>query len=161
MDENKPREASEGLKRNALLIQLAGDSGYLAAWGPVLTCHQALMAIFWVLPTVTYPKREQQDRKRKLLQHSRNLSNISLQLLCFPGLLWEAKHVSACLSPSTEAPGPKGSAFLQVMAAITTWAPLPTLTGRCQTLPTPCAMPIYLHPNSQWRFQSPVPKLPS
>lgn len=94
-------------ERRALLIQLAGDSGYLAARGPVLTCRQALMAIFWVLPTVTHPKRGQQDRKRKLLQHSRNLSNLSLHPLCFPSLSWGAKHVPACPSPSVEVLGPK------------------------------------------------------
>lgn len=100
-------------KRRALLIQLAGDSGYLAARGPVLTCQQALMAIFWVLPTVTHPKRGQQDRKRKLLQHSRNLSNLSLHPLCPPSLSWGAKHLSAHLSPSAEALGPKDQALVQ------------------------------------------------
>jgi len=51
------------MKRRALLIQLAGDSGYLAAQGPVLTCHQALMAIFWVLPSHTPQERTAGQKK--------------------------------------------------------------------------------------------------
>lgn len=144
-------------KRRALLIQLAGDSGYLAARGPVLTCQQALMAIFWVLLTVTHPKRGQQDRKRKLLQHSRNLSNLSLHSLCSPSLSWGAKHVSAHLSPSAEALGPKDQALVQGMASATTWAPVPPWQRGSQTVWKPPAVPSYLHLNSQWRFQSPVP----
>lgn len=71
----------------------------------MLTCHQALMAIFWVLPTVTHPKKEQQDRKRKLLQHARNLSKLPASALLFQAVLG-GKECVCVPEPSCRGSGP-------------------------------------------------------
>lgn len=144
-------------KRRALLIQLAGDSGYLAARGPVLTCQQALMAIFWVLPTVTHPKRGQQDRKgssSSTLETWATSHCIHFALPVCPGGQSMCLHTWALL--------------LRLLALRTRhlckgWQVLPLghlsppLQRGGQTLWKPPAVPIYLHLNSQWRFQFPVP----
>lgn len=105
--ENKSREASEGMKKEGPSDPVSRRLWILGSPRACAYLSPGSNGNFLGAPHSHTPQERTADRKRKLLQHSRHLSNLSLHPLCFPRLSWGAKHVPACLSPSIEALGPK------------------------------------------------------